>query len=168
MDLDQQDIKNLTEALQDLTKSIGPFSSRKGNASQSPSPDKAAVAFDKGTQKIVNALALLSTSLTKSSASQREQRENLIKFNKAVEKSTEVQDRYQRLANAREKAAADAEADRIKRNETAEQKRARQEKEKAERLVKTYEKLENWGRNRKSMREWYLVPPQALHRLLES
>lgn len=115
MSFEQQDLEKLSEELRDFTKGLenftntfkdGKMASGQSSDSNSAKKKKLEVDFDKSTQKMVNALALLTASLTKSSTSAAQEARAVEKFNKSVEKVTNAQEKSA-IAQARSQRAAE-------------------------------------------------------------
>lgn len=125
--LDQQDLEALSKELRDFTEGLRDFTKtktdgkkRNGDKDNEKSADdgskKIVADFDKSTQKIVNALALLSVNLTKSASSEKEKTKSFNSFNNSVNKATDAQEKYaitveERTIKAKQAAAAATEAE---------------------------------------------------------
>lgn len=110
----EDEIKQLSKELVAFTEGLSKFNNknkttnRSDDLSQSSNDgQKTANQFDKSTQKIVNALALLSANLAKASATEREKREEFRAFKNSVDNITTAQENYSGML--RRKAAKDQE-----------------------------------------------------------
>lgn len=108
-DLNSEQIYDLTESLKELNRSFRDFSSTGGATDRTGAPTNptkpATDSFDRGTQKIVNALGLLGAQLTKNAKSESQKNREINAFTKSVEKATAAQDE---ATLAAKKAAATA------------------------------------------------------------
>lgn len=117
--MDEEDINKLSEELKAFTEGLKKFnkdSSRGGRTTPTTTTDDQKVAsnFDKSTQKIVNALGILSANLVRTSGTENQKNQHLQEFNLAVKKSTQVQQESADRAAATIAAKKQVDADNIR------------------------------------------------------